>query len=612
MRNISALNSGTDIPLSTRGSVASPPYTLKSFFALAAQHRRKLIVANVIAVFATLASAPLPLLMPLMVDEVLLDAPGRLTAAIQFIFPELWHGAVFYIAVVLAVTIILRLLAWLLTVWQTWIFSRISKNIIFHIRRRLLWHLGQVSIAEYENEGGGTISSYLVTDLETIDQFFSTTISRFLISALTIIVTAFILLFLHWQLALFLLLLNPLVIYFTMAVGKHVKELKGRENKAIEVFQQAVVETLSVVHQVRASNRECHYIGRLISSARDIRDRAVEFAWKSDMVNRFSFLIFLVGFDVFRAIGMFMVLFSDLSIGEMVAVFGYLWFMLGPIQEIINMQYAWFSAKAAVNRVSRILTFASEPHYTAVVNPFHGRSTVSVEARGLNLAYGDNKVLRDVSLHIAPGEKVAIVGASGGGKTTFVHALLGLYPAASGHIAYGGVPINQIGLEVVRENIGCVLQHPMLFDDTIRENLTLGRDVTDAQLWDVLEIAQIASFVRDKPKRLNTVVGMQGLKLSGGQRQRLAVARMLLPEPKVVIFDEATSAIDSRTENDLYQALHEILKDKTVLIIAHRLSAVRQASRVCVFENGQIVEHGDHRRLIEERGLYSKLFSAQL
>ena len=597
---------------SARSDNTRASYSLRSLFALAVQRRRELIVANTIAFFATLASAPLPLLMPLMVDEVLLDVPGRLVGAIQFVFPESWHGAIFYIAVVLSVTVVLRLLAWLLAVWQMWIFARISKNIIFHIRRRLLWHLSRVSIAEYETAGGGTISSYLVTDLATLDQFFSATISRFLISVLMIIATAFILLFLHWQLALFLLLLNPVVIYFTMSVGKHVKELKGKENKAIEVFQQAVVETLSVVHQIRASNRERHYIGRLVRNARDIRNKMIDFAWRNDMANRFSFLIFLVGFDVFRALGMLMVLFSDLSIGEMIAVFGYLWFMLAPIQEIINIQYAWFGAKAAVQRVNRILALAPEPHYPPVANPFHGRSTVSVAARDLNLAYGENTVLRDVSLYIAPGEKVAIVGASGGGKTTFVHAMLGLYPARSGHVAYGGVPIDQIGLEVVRENVGCVLQHPLLFNDTIRENVTLGRDVADARLWDVLKITQMAAFVRSQPRRLDTMVGLQGLKLSGGQRQRLAIARMLLGEPKVVIFDEATSAVDARTESDLYHALHDVLKDRTVLIIAHRLSAVRQADRVYVFENGQIVERGNHARLIEEQGLYAKLFSAQL
>ncbi len=590
----------------------SPSYSLKGLFALATQRRQELIIANIVAVFATLASAPLPLLMPLMVDEVLLDIPGRLTATIRFIFPEYFYEPEFYIAVVLLVTIALRLISWLLTVWQSWIFYRVSKNIIFHLRRRLLWYLSKTSITEYESEGGGTISSYLVTDLETLDQFFSATISRFLISIMTIIATAFILMFLHWQLALFLLLLNPVVIYFTMMVGKQVKELKGMENKAIEVFQQAVVETFSVIHQIRVSNRERHYIGRLVDFARDIRNKATKFAWKSDMANRFSFLIFLVGFDIFRAIGMLMVLFSDLSIGEMIAVFGYLWFMLGPIQEILNMQYAWFGAKAAVDRVNRILKFVLEPSYTAIENPFSERETVSVEVRNLNLAYAENKVLRDVNLSIAPGEKIAIVGASGGGKTTLVHALLGLYQAVSGNIFYGGVLINRIGLKAVRENVGCVLQHPMLFNDTIRENLTLGRDASDDQLWDVLELAQIALFVREKPRTLDTVVGLQGLKLSGGQRQRLAIARMLLMQPRVVIFDEATSAVDSKTECDLYRALFEVLNDKTMLIIAHRLSAVRQADQVYVFEDGKIVEHGDHDQLIEMQGLYTRLFSAQL
>ena len=580
--------------------------------ALVMRRRRELVAANAIAIVATLFSVPLPLMLPLLVDEVLLDTPGRLIAVINLLFPQQWHGPVFYIAVVLTATVIFRLLSWFFTVWQTWIFYRVSKDVIFRIRRRLLWRLTRVSVSEYESVGGGTIGTYLVTDLETLDQFLGATVSRFLISIFTITATALVLMWLHWQLALFLLLLNPVVIYFTMAVGKHVKRLKKEENQAIEAFQQAIVETLSVVHQIRASNRDSHYVGRLVGLARKVRKYAANFAWKSDAANRMSFLIFLVSFDLFRALGMLMVLFSDLSIGEMIAVFGYLWFMLGPIQEILGMQYAWFGAKAALERVNSIIHYEYEPVYAATINPFAGRKTTSVDVDDLSLEHDGSTILNGISLHITAGEKIAIVGASGGGKTTFVQALLGMYVNQRGTISYGGVSIRQIGLETVRDNVGCVLQNPMLFNGTIRENLTLGRDVSDSALWQALEIAQLAVFVRTKPRKLETVVGLQGLKLSGGQRQRLAVARMILFQPKVAILDEATSAVDSETEADLHEALFDYLHAKTVLIVAHRLSAVRQADRVYVFENGGIIEQGKHERLIKENGLYTRLFSAQI
>jgi len=201
------------------------------------------------------------------------------------------------------------------------------------------------------------------------------------------------------------------------------------------------------------------------------------------------------------------------------------------------------------------------------------------------------------------------VGASGGGKSTLVQALLGLYPTASGEIYYGDVPVQAIGWDTVRDNVGVVLQHPVLFNATVRDNLCMGREYDDARLWQALEIAQLKSVVEEMPQGLDTLVGKGGVRLSGGQRQRLAIARMVLTEPKVVILDEATSALDTQTEREVHRALADFLRGRTTLIIAHRLSAVRQADRILVFENGRVVEEGDHDSLMAQAGLYHKLYA---
>jgi len=365
------------------------PYTWSDLTRMVFAHRRELVIANVVAILGATAAVPVPLLIPLLVDEVLLHQPGAAIAWMNGIFPESWHGPALYILAILALTLLLRLvnlafsaLTLLLrlvnlafSVWQTREFTQIAKDVVFRIRRDLLTRLERISMAEYETLGSGTVASHLVTDLDAIDQFISITTSKLLVAVLSIVGTAAVLLWMNWQLALFILLLNPLVIYVTTVFGRKVKQLKRAENRAYQAFQESLAETLEAIQQIRAANREKHYVRRLIDDAGEIREHAGTFAWKSDAANRLSFVVFLFGFDVFRTLSFFMVLYSDLSIGEMLAVFAYLWFMMGPVQEILGVQYAFHSAQAALGRINELLQVELEPRYPHLHDPFTGRRT---------------------------------------------------------------------------------------------------------------------------------------------------------------------------------------------------------------------------------------------
>ncbi|MDQ5769156.1 ABC transporter ATP-binding protein [Thiothrix subterranea] len=584
-------------------------YSWQELFQRMLTHRKELVIANLVAIFAVLISVPIPLLIPLLVDEVLLDKPGWLVACMNGLFPTEWHGAVLYITFISVLTVLMRLIALAAGVWQNREFTLISKELTYSIRRRLLGHIQTVEMTEYETLGSGTVSSRLVVDVETIDNFLGISISKSIVAVLTLIGVTAVLLWLHWQLALFILLLNPLVILLTTKLGSYVKDLKKQENSAFELFQQALTETLDTIQQIRASNRASSFFGRVTEHAQQVKQHAGQFAWRSDAASRLSFTVFIAGFDLFRAVSMLMVVFSDLSIGEMFAVFSYLWFMMGPVQEVLAIQYGWYGAKAALQRINTLLEMQPEPAYPHTHNPFAGKTTVSVRAEHITFAYGDKPpVLRDVNLTIRAGQKIALVGASGGGKSTFVQVLLGLYQPQQGQLYFDGVPVTEIGLDVVREHVATVLQQPALFNDTVRANLTLGRQASDDQLWEALRIAQLDDTIREQAQGLETIVGRQGIRLSGGQRQRLAIARMILSNPSVVILDEATSALDTATEQKLHAAMSEFLQGRTTLIVAHRLSAVRQADHIFVFEDGGISEQGSHQELLEQDGLYRKLY----
>ncbi|EJG1695227.1 TPA: ABC transporter ATP-binding protein [Vibrio parahaemolyticus] len=573
------------------------------------KHKSKLILANLIAIVATLISVPIPLLMPLMVDEVLLDKPASGLSAMNAVLPEAWHTPTGYIFFTLFLVVLMRAASQALNIVQSRQFTLVSKTITFEMRSKMIDKLGRISIRQYETKGSGGINAHLITDIETIDQFVGSTLAKFVISFLTVIGTAIVLLWLDWRLGLFILLVNPIVIYFSRKLGSMVKHLKRKENHSFEIFQNRLVETLDGIYQLRAANKEREFLQQLKESANQVRVDADKYAWQSEAAGRVSFLLFLIGFELFRAVAMLMVMFSDLTIGQIFAVFGYLWFMLSPVQELLGIQFSWYSAKAALKRINDLLELEEEDRPVSRVNPFNETREVDVKIEHVDFSYNnENKVLDDLSLHIPAGKKVALVGASGGGKSTLIQLLIGVYRQNAGSIRFNDELTEDIGFEVIRDKIAVVLQQPILFNDTLRHNLTLGGHFDEMSLWRALEVAQLQDVISQLNHGLDTQIGRNGIRLSGGQRQRLAIARMVLSNPQFVILDEATSALDTATEAALHKALTEFLRGRTTLIVAHRLSAVKQADLIYVLEDGKVTQTGTHGELVEQEGLYQTLY----
>ena len=579
----------------------------KDIFRELKKYKKELILGHIFAFLAISVSVPAPLILPLIVDEVLLNKPGIFIHTYEKFFGK--GDTLSYVFTALIIVILMRFLFFIFTSIQVKIFTNISKSITHHIRVKTLKHLERVSMAEYETIGTGAIVSKIITDINTIDDFIGKTVSKLIISVFMILGVATVLIFINWKLGLLIVLLNPVVIYITTIIGRKVGKLKALENKKVEKFQEYITETLELFWQIRASNKEKDFINKIIKLADNLKTTSIEYSWKNEAGARLSMFVFLAGYEVFRSVSILFVAYSELTIGLMLAIFGYLWVMITPVQELLSIQYSFHSATEALKRINQIFSMKTEPNYPHLKNPFKDKNSVSITLKDVWFSYdGINYVLKDININIEKEKKVAIVGASGSGKTTLANIIVGFYPVNKGKVLYDNIPVEEIGLDIVRENVYLVLQNPMLFNDTLRFNLTLGEAIPEEKIWKALEIAQLKDFVENLSDKLETYVGKNGVRLSGGQKQRLAIARMILANPKVVILDEATSALDVKTETKLIKALEDYLKDKTVIYIAHRLSTIRKADYIYVLDKGKIIEEGTHEELLKRESLYSSFY----
>jgi len=582
----------------------------KKIFNLIIENRKDLLWGQFFIFVAICISIPIPLMLPTLVDEVLLNKPGFFVNSIDALFSS--GDAFYYIAIVTVAVIFLRVLYFTFSTITTKIFTKISKYVTFKIREKILLHLKDVNMNEYESLGSGAITSNLVTDVNTLDAFIISGASKFISSILTLIGVSIVMISIHPILGFMILFIQPLIILLSKQISKNVGKLKKKENEAIEKFQDNLGEILDLFGQIKASNKEKFFFNHSIKNALNVKKTSDEFNYKSVAYERFSFTIFLIAFEILRASGLVMVAYSDLSIGMMFAMFGYIWFIMTPIQDILSIQYSYANANAAIQRINKILQLQKEN--SGDIKLDDKTEDITIDIKNLYFSYTPDKpLLRDITLNIKPKDKIALIGASGSGKTTLAQIISGFYQKNSGQITYNNISIDEIDKESLRENIFLVLQMPILFNNTLRFNISMDNSsISDEEIFKALKMAQLYESVQDMPNGLDTVVGKHGIRLSGGQRQRLSIARMIVSNAKVVIFDESTSALDVHTETKLFNSLKTILEDKTVITIAHRLSTVKNADKIFVLDNEKIVQRGTHDELEDVEGHYQDFVKNQL
>lgn len=579
---------------------------------MALSHKKDFTIANVISVISTLLYLPIPLIIPSLINEVLLKQPGFFTTLLTYFLPKNLITSALILITAFSLVLVMRLLHEILVILQRSKFKAISKDVILSIRIKLLNHLNLISMKEYETLGAGKLATFYIKDLDTIDEFIGTSVSQFVVAILALIGVITVLFVINWKIALFILLFNPVSLLLTAKFSKKLKELKTHQNKAFEVFQEAFIETIDTIMQIRADNKESSFIQKLILKAQKVKSDSIAYEWKTEMVSDFSGMLLFIGVDLYYIFGMTLILLNDFSIGMMIALLQYVFQVQWYMSLLATIQSKFYAASAALIRINEAMQLETEPQYPMKQNPFSRNEAISIHIKHLDFAYSNGKpVLKNVSMYLDANKRIGIVGPSGVGKSSLVQSILGFYPFNAGDITINEVPVQDIGFNLIRQNICTVLQQPTVFNDTIRNNIAIDKIVSDEEIWHALELAQLKSTVESFDNKLNSLVGKNGVRLSGGERQRLAIARMLLRDSKVVILDEATSALDLETERKLFESIKSFLDARTTLMITHRLSTVRDADIIYVLSNTKISEQGTHQELLDLKGIYYSLHTLQ-
>jgi ATP-binding cassette subfamily B protein len=589
--------------------------TIRRVVGFARPHRRLISVFLALTVVDAAMVVVMPLLVQRIVDDGILKGD---------------NGLVVTIALVMAGVAVFNAI---LSVIGGWLSSRIGEGLIFDLRTRVFGHVQRQSLAFFTRTQTGALVSRLNNDVIGAQRAFTSTLSSTVSNSIAVVVDGITMLALSWQVTLLCLVLFPMLFLISRFVGVKLAGLTRAQMDGNADLGNLMTERFNVggAMLLKLFGRRGEEDDQFAEKAAVVRDLGIRIALITRIFSASMLLVPALATALVYGVGGSLAIDGSLTVGTLLALATLLLRLLGPLQGLSNVRVDVMTALVSFERVFEVLDLpslikekhpavalprtASRLEFDHVAFTYPGAddiSLASLEVVARAESRPNTQVLHDITFVADSGQMVALVGPSGAGKTTITHLVARLYDVDSGTVRVGGHDVRDVSLQSLEDAVGYVTQDAHMFHDTIRANLLYARPgAEDAQIWEALEAAQIAGLVRGLPDGLDTVVGDRGYRLSGGERQRLAIARLLLKAPAIVVLDEATAHLDSESEAAVQAALDAALEGRTSLVIAHRLSTVRNADLILVVDDGRIVQQGTHARLMAEGGLYADLYRTQ-
>ena len=504
----------------------------------------------------------------------------------------------------------------LIRVAESYLNNWIAQHITFDMRNKMYRHLQQMSQGFFTSNNQGDIITRMTSDISGVERVVTSTFTSILSNTITLAAAVVIMFKENWILALVGVAVIPLFTIPTRWAGKTRWSLTQESQECNDEVNGILNETLSVSGQllVKLFGKEEYEFARY----KDVNHRMIKLNIKESMAGRW----FMVIINTFSSVGpmllylvggiLMMKYNSSLTVGDITVLVALLGKMYGPVNSLLNIQVEWIRSMALFTRIFEYFDMPIEIKTAEdAILPKAAKGNVRFEH--VEFAYSEErKILKDVNFELESGKSIAIVGPSGSGKSTLINLIPRLYDVCGGRVTFDGVDVRKIDLKFLRNNIGIVSQETYLFNGTIRENLLYAKpDATEEEIIEACKKANIYEFIQKQEKGLDAVVGNRGLKLSGGEKQRISIARVLLKNPVLFIFDEATASLDSISESKIQEAIDPIIHSRTSILIAHRLSTILAADEILVIKDGVIVERGVHADLVKQGGTYAELYETQ-